>query len=446
MKQDNINIKYNAVTDLKSYEAVYQIRKKTRIVNWLKVLTCILLLSMFLPWTQNLRVKGYVTTQNQEDRPTQLNSIIPGKIMKWYVKEGDAIKKGDTILRIGEIKEEYFDPNLIQRTLEQIVAKERSLMGYEGKAGTAGDQMLALQKSRDIKLQQTENKIKQQRLYISIDSSNLVAGQTEIQIYTRQFNAAKTMFDGGAISLSEFEKRTATYQNAVAKIQILENKLNQSRQELLNIIVEKDNILQEYRDKILKAEGERFGSISNAASAEYEISKLKNTYANYDNRNKLYYILSPIDGQVGSINKAGIDVVLKEGDFIAEIIPQMKNKAVEIFIDPVDLPLVQTGQKMQFIFDGYPVVLFGGWPKYNYGTFHGKIAMIEKASSINGKFRALVIEDPEERQWPPYLTMGGGANGIILLKNVRIYYEIWRNINGFPPEYYVKDENISNKK
>jgi hypothetical protein len=32
--------------------------------------------------------------------------------------------------------------------------------------------------------------------------------------------------------------------------------------------------------------------------------------------------------------------------------------------------------------------------------------------------------------------MGGGANGIALLKDVPIGYELWRNINGFPPEYY----------
>ena len=35
--------------------------------------------------------------------------------------------------------------------------------------------------------------------------------------------------------------------------------------------------------------------------------------------------------------------------------------------------------------------------------------------------------------------MGAGASGIALLKDVRIYYELWRNINGFPPEYYKKE-------
>ena len=441
MEFNNDQIKYSTVENLKSYNSIYKIKKKVNIVSWLKRIALVLILCMFLPWTQNLRVKGYVTTRFQEDRPTQLNSIIPGKIMKWYVKEGDSIKKGDTILRIGEIKPEYFDPKLIERTLEQIVAKEKSLLSYEGKANTASGQSEALLKSRDIKLQQADNKIQQQNLYIAIDSTNLIAGEAEIRIYTRQNSAAKTMFESGAISLSEYEKRTAAYQNSLAKLQSLQNKLNQSRQELLNLIVEKDNIQQEYRDKILKADGERFGSISNAANTEYEISKLKNTYANYDSRNKLYYILSPIDGQVGSVSKAGIDVVLKEGDFIAEIIPNMKNKAVEIYIDPVDLPLVNVDQKMQFIFDGYPVVLFGGWPQFNYGIFHGKIAMVEKAISKNGKFRALVVEDSSERNWPPHLTVGSGANGIVLLKDVRIYYEIWRNINGFHPDYYVVNNN-----
>ena len=49
---------------------------------------------------------------------------------------------------------------------------------------------------------------------------------------------------------------------------------------------------------------------------------------------------------------------VKEGDFIAEIVPGRQGKAVEIYVDPVDLPLVQIGQKVMLVFDGYPVIVF----------------------------------------------------------------------------------------
>ena len=85
---------------------------------------------------------------------------------------------------------------------------------------------------------------------------------------------------------------------------------------------------------------------------------------------------------------------------------------------------------------GFPVIVFSGWPAASYGTFGGVIAAVETSVSDNGKFRLLVIEDKDEKPWPKQLRMGGGANGIALLKDVAIGYEIWRNINGFPPEYY----------
>ena len=57
---------------------------------------CIIILLfcvLFLPWTQNIRATGTVTTLYQDQRPQQLNAIIPGRIVKWYVKEGDFVKK-----------------------------------------------------------------------------------------------------------------------------------------------------------------------------------------------------------------------------------------------------------------------------------------------------------------------------------------------------------------
>jgi multidrug efflux pump subunit AcrA (membrane-fusion protein) len=431
-----------------SFSKIHHIKKRNRIVKLSQGLLVVVVLLLFLPWTQNVKFKGYVTSLNQEDRPQQLNNIIPGRIKQWYVKEGDMVNVGDTILEIGEVKEDYFDANLLDRTLQQISAKEKALQTYEGKANTASSQLRAMNELRDLKLKQLKNKIAQQRLYISIDSSNVNAGSAELKIYERQIDGAKKMFDSGAISLTEYEKRTANYQNGLAKFQSLENKLSQSRRELENLFIEKDNVIQDYNEKLSKTEGERLGSISNVAGAEYDIAKLRNTYANYDERRKLYYILSPAKGQVGNIKKTGIGMLIKEGDFIADILPNISKKAIEVFIDPIDLPLVNPGQRIQFTFDGYPAIMIDGWPSTNYGTFSGKIYIIEKASTKNGKFRALVIEDADARPWPKVLNIGGGAEGIALLKDVPIYYEIWRKINGFPQEFYTPDtpKTIAEKK
>ena len=61
----------------------------------------------------------------------------------------------------------------------------------------------------------------------------------------------------------------------------------------------------------------------------------------------------------------------------------------------------------------------------------------------------LVAEDAEEQPWPRALRIGGGAKGMALLKDVTVIYEIWRRMNGFPPDFYkamLKPEDKKSKK
>jgi HlyD family secretion protein len=354
---------------------------------------------------------------------------------------GDFVKAGDTILQLGEVKVDYFDPELLKRTQQQITAKQQTIDGYRNKAVTTATQSEALRQARELKLQSLDNKIAQQQLKVATDEADLVAANNELDAYKRQIDAARVMLDSGAISLTEFEKRRINYQNGLAKGNSSNNKLLQSRQELANLRIEQKATIQDFADKIAKAQGDRFSSLSDAASTEAEVSKLQNQLANYDARNKLYYITASQSGQITNAKKAGIGEFIKEGEMIVEIVPDSIQYAVELFVKPMDLPLVSKGQKVRFVFDGFPAIVFSGWPGGSYGTFGGRIAVVETSVNTNGNFRVLVTEDPRERKWPAQLRIGGGAEGIALLKDVRIFYELWRNINGFPPEYYQSFES-----
>ena len=423
-------------TEIQSYKSVYRITKTNSVKKWLWAVLIILVVTLFLPWTQNIRAKGVITTLRQEQRPQEVNTILAGKVIKWFVKEGDFVKKGDTIMQLGEVKVDYFDPRLLERTQQQINAKQLSVEGYQNKAATANAQVLALEEGQKLKLSQIDIKLRQQDLKVMSDSNDLIAATNELGIAKRQIEAAKLMLDSGVISLVDFERRKVGYQNAIAKKISTENKYLQAKQEFTSLRIEKNATVQEYTDKIAKAQGDRFGSLSNVASGEADVAKLENAFSNYDIRNQLYYITAPQSGQITKARKAGIGEVMKEGDMIVEVVPDKIQLAVELFVEPMDLPLLHIGEKVRFIFDGFPVIVFSGWPAASYGTFGGVIAAIETSVSENGKFRLLVIEDKTEKSWPKQLRMGGGANGIALLKDVAIGYEIWRNINGFPPEYY----------
>ena len=189
---------------MKAYNNIYQIEKENRITRVFVILLIVLVVILFLPWTQNIRAKGSITTLQQEQRRQEVNTIIAGKVVKWWVKEGDAIKAGDTIMQLSEVKFEYLDPLLLDKMKSQIQAKSAAIDGYTRKGEMAGKQERALSELQLIKLDQL--KIKQQQLQLKLvsDSMELVAQINELQVTKRQIDAAKYMLDRGVISLVDF--------------------------------------------------------------------------------------------------------------------------------------------------------------------------------------------------------------------------------------------------
>lgn len=428
-----------------SFQHIYRYQRESRIKMWSYIFFGVLLLILFLPWTQNIRAKGQVTTLKQEQRPQQINTIIAGRVEKWYVKEGDYVKAGDTLVRLSEVKPDYLDPKLLQRTQEQLNAKRQTIDYYQGKIQATEGQITALGLGLQAELDQLNNKMRQQRLKVEADSMDMIAARTELNITNIQFNRFQALLDSGLISKTQFEQRNQAFQNARAKAQSTENKFYASRQELTILRIELSQKQQEYTEKMMKAESDRFGSLSQVATGQGDVAKLENQFASYAIRNGMYYIIAPQSGQIVQARTAGIGEVLKEGDMLVRIVPDQIDYAVEMFVRPVDLPLVAPGQDVRFMFDGFPAIVFSGWPNASYGTYAGKVTAVESDVSDNGKFRVLIREDSTYRPWPKELRIGAGANGIALLKTVPVWYELWRNINSFPPDYY-KPKNVDGAK
>jgi multidrug efflux pump subunit AcrA (membrane-fusion protein) len=248
----------------------------------------------------------------------------------------------------------------------------------------------------------------------------------------------------GIKSPLEVENRRVKWQESIAKRISAENKLMAARASLENARFELRNITAEYGEKMAKAESERFSAISNQMETEAEVSKLRNQYSNYSIRSGFYTILAPQDGYVTKTLASGIGETVKEGEAICTVMPSAVHLAVEMYVDPMDMPLVKKGQHVNFVFDGWPTIVFSGWPNYTYGTFPGRVFAIDNTPSPNGKYRLLVAPEVGGKLWPPQLRVGTGSHGYLLLNRVRVWYEIWRQLNGFPPDYY-KTEATSSK-
>ena len=422
---------------LHAYDNIFLINRRSKIRKWVLAFAIFSFLIMFLPWTQNIRARGSVTTLRQEQRPQEIPTIIPGKVMKCHVKEGDYVRKGDTIIQITEVKDEYLDPNLLLRTQEQLDAKLQAVQSYKGKTETASLQIDALKQALELKVRDMDNKIGQQIRKIRSDSMDLVAAINDLQIKTEQFRRQQIMLDSGLVSLVLWEQRNQALQESSAKRTSTEMKFSNSRQEYLRLQIERNGEIQQYLEKISKAAGDRYQALSQIQSGEGEIAKLENQFSNYTIRSGLYTITAPQSGQIVKAKKAGIGEILKDGEIIVEIVPTDIDYAIEMYVRPMDLPMLATGQKVRLLFDGFPAIVFSGWPQASYGTFGGEVPVVESSVSTNGKFRILIRQDTADRPWPRQLMMGTGAQGIALLKEVPIWYELWRNINGFPPDFYA---------
>jgi hypothetical protein len=112
-----------------------------------------------------------------------------------------------------------------------------------------------------------------------------------------------------------------------------------------------------------------------------------------------------------------------------------KERAVQLWLNGNDVPLVEPGRHVRLQFEGWPAVQFAGWPSIAVGTFGGEIVSIDAADDGAGKFRVLIRPDGSDQPWPDvrYLRQGVRANGWVLLNRVPLWFEVWRRLNGFPP-------------
>ena len=442
--------KKNPITEnIEQYSTVKNLSNRPHYKVLNKIILYVSLLGLaflFLPWTQNISGSGSVTTLKPNQRPQTIQSAIAGRIEKWYVQEGDYVKKGDTILFISEIKEDYMDPNLVQNTQSQVNAKKMAGESYQFKVATLSTQISAIENERKLKLEQAKNKILQSILKVKSDSMDLEAVKTQIKIANTQFSRSVNLNKEGLKPLTDVEEKRLKLQEVEAKIITQENKLLASKNELINAKVEVNRISAEYAEKSSKARSDQYTALSNQYDTEAQINKLQNQYVNYQIRNGMYYIKAPQDGYVNRAIQSGLGETIKEGTQIVSIMPAKYDIAVETFVSPTDLPLIHKGEKVRIWFDGWPTVVFSGWPNMSIGTFGGKIVAIENFISPNGKFRVLIAPDEKEEAWPKQISIGSGAQTLALLENVPIWFELWRTLNGFPPNYYQGEEKPSKEK
>ena len=173
---------------------------------------------------------------------------------------------------------------------------------------------------------------------------------------------------------------------------------------------------------------------SDVAQAAAELSRVDVRLS----RQSVQIVRAPRDGVILRVNAGDAATFINAGQVVATFVPDNVERAMELFVDGRDIALVREGAPVRIQFEGWPVIQVSGWPSVAVGTFSGHVIAIDPSAQANGRFRILVEEDQQTGSpWPDrrFVRFGSKARGWVLLETVPVGYEIWRQLNNFPPNF-----------
>lgn len=180
---------------------------------------------------------------------------------------------------------------------------------------------------------------------------------------------------------------------------------------------------------------------SDVASAAAELTRVDVNLS----RQSVQIVRAPRDGVILRVNAGDAATFISAGQVVATFVPDNAVRALELYIDGRDVALVRDGAPVRIQFEGWPVIQVSGWPSVAVGTFSGHVIAIDPTAQQSGRFRVLVEEDADTGSpWPDrrFVRFGSKARAWVLLEQVPVGFEIWRQLNNFPPNFPVQGDPL----
>ena len=393
------------------------------------LLKLFLILFLFLgitPWQQNIRGLGRVVAYTPAERQQLISAQVEGRISRWLVREGSQVSKGDILAELLDN-----DPQLLQRLENEQKAALAKQAAIDNRVDTFGEQlrMAELARPQTVSAAQSRVAMAKER-YKAADqalAASKAAKQTAALNLSRQQQLrSKGLASQRTLELSQLEmaQRAAEVERAQAALVAAKNEVEAFTSDWLKLSADASANVEKARADLNKA-------IEDQNSVRADVLKLQTRLA----RQQTQTVTAPRNGIVlRLLANPGAEMV-KPGQGLAIFVPDTEERAVELWVDGNDLPLIVTDSRVRLQFEGYPAIQFGGWPEFSVGSFGGKVALIDATDDGKGHFRILVRPDPNDIAWPKirFLRQGVRVNGWVLLGRVTLGYELWRIFNGFPP-------------
>jgi len=386
---------------------------------------------VFVPWQQNIRGKGRVTALDPQERRQDVDATIGGRIAEVYVRENSFVKKGEPLFKIVDL-----DPEFRQRLEREQRAIENGIAFDREQKVRNEDKIVNLKDARDTAVRAAESEIDAAKEKVRSSEEKLRAAKAKRITADFQYERMKSLFAKDAKSKRDLELAELGLQTAEASVNGAQADVDADKAELAAKREKLTKITQDAEVKINEARGKIAEIESKIAKAQEALQKKQGEIRKAQSQD----IVAPVDGNVLQVAANLGGQIVKSGDRLLTIVPETKSRVVELWVDGNDAPLISQGDPVRIQFEGWPAVQFAGWPSVAIGTFGGHVSFVDATDNGQGQFRIVVKphEDGEEVAWPDtnFLRQGVQAKGWVLLRQVSLGYEIWRQLNGFPP---VKD-------
>lgn len=384
------------------------------------------ILLIVTPWQQNIAGAGRVIAFSPEQRPQNIEAPLDGRIVRWHVVEGQAVKKDDPIVDMTDN-----DPSINERLEQERAQTALTISQGEQRVKSMEDRIRGLVDTQRTGVNAAELRVKMAIERVAAADQALAAAKAaritaQLNLDRQQALKAKGLASTRNVELAVLDaaQRDADVDRAVAT-------LNAARSEQGSLDAELQRTDADARTRIDEARASLASGLSDVAKARAELAKVEVRVS----RQQTQRVTAPVDGTIFRVVARQSGEQLKSGAPLAVLVPTSTKNVVELWVNGNDMPMIQAARTVRLQFEGWPALQFTGWPSIAVGTFGGRVMMIDSTDNGKGKFRVLVEPDPRDDPWPSnhYLRQGVRANGWVLLNMVPVGWEIWRQFNGFPP-------------
>ncbi|MEZ5416484.1 MAG: HlyD family efflux transporter periplasmic adaptor subunit [Vicinamibacterales bacterium] len=388
------------------------------------------------PWQQTIPGAGRVTAFSPDERPQEVQALVDGRVVRWHVVEGSVVKAGDPVVELADN-----DPSIIERITTERDQARRAIEQADSRAAALADRVSGLLTAQQTAIAAARLRVDMARERVRAAEQARTAAEAArttaaLNIDRQRALIAKGLTSTRTVELAELEAatRNAEVDRAIATLNAARSEASSLEAELQRTTADAETRVDEGRASLASAR-------SDAAKARAELAKVDVRLA----RQQTQRVVAPIDGTVLRVMARRSGELMKAGEPLAIIVPASTKDVVELWVDGNDMPMVLPGSPVRLQFEGWPALQFSGWPSIAVGTFGGRVLSVDAADNGRGEFRLLVEADPGDAPWPSarFLRQGVRANGWVMLNVVPVWFELWRQFNGFPPVVAMAEPTVS---